>query len=242
MSIAFQKVMLVVALIGATLVSCMSCTPITTNLNRTVIIDRDQDSVKLYPSITRLVTVPKNKKDGSFLATGWAIDKDHIMTAGHFCDHATDLMMLGKIRRAIGLDIVDGIGRPIARKKGWIVNYVADELTDMCIIKSKDHGLTPLPIMANLGGVQTEDKIFIVGAPKGKFPIRRDGYVWAIPDDALLVAIEIEPGNSGGPVMWRGQVVGMIIAVLTDVNQCGIAVRADLLQEFIKATLKEEVK
>lgn len=229
--------MLVVAAIGVTLASCVSCLPRTTNYNRTVIIDRDQEGIKLFPSVARLVTVPK-KKGGLYIATGWAVDKDHIMTAGHFCEKATDMMKLKKIKRRIGIEVVNHIGRPIALLPGRIVSYVNEEHVDMCIIKSDDHGLAPLPIASTLFDVETEDKIFIMGAPKGKFPIRRDGYVWAIPDDALLVAVEIQPGNSGGPVIWRGEVIGMVIAVLLDTNECGIAVRSDTLLEFIQKTIK----
>lgn len=237
MAFLLEKFFFVASLLVATVASCISCSP--SVLHHTVVLGESQEAVKYWPSLAKVQTVPMGKEKGYFMATAWAITPDQLMTAGHFCNGAQDQMLLKHSQKYLVLQTVDEQGRPDRKIKGTIRATVNEDMDDMCIIDSPGHGLVPVEIETNLKLVETEDRITIVGGPRGYFPIRRDGYVWAVADDALLVAVEIQPGNSGGPVFWQGKVIGMVVMSIGELNEAGIAVRSDKLLEFIEEHLNK---
>lgn len=234
-----EDLFLTLVVIATTVSSCVSCVP-SAAVNRLVVLTQPTDEIKLWPSVARVSTISTDpiENPGSYLATAWAIDDNHLMTAGHFCNSASDQVTLGKATKELNIDMVDSLGRPAIRTQGTIKAFINKNEKDMCIIESKNHGLVPLQIKQDLSGVETEDRIISFGAPRGKFPVKREGFVSAIADDGILVAVEIQSGNSGGPVLWQGQVIGIIVASFTDTNEYGIAVRAEALLEFIAEHIK----
>lgn len=235
----FERLFFLCVLLSAVATSCLSCVPVH-SVKRTIVLSEQTDAVKLWPSVTKLSTIPSNpqKDPGYTVATGWAIDKDHVMTAGHFCESAWEAKTLKKATGGIRLDSVDQTGRTVERTMGKIIAWVSDDYNDMCLIESKDHGLVPLEIEPDLSAVETEDRIISVGGPRGQFAIRREGFVWAVTDEVLLIGVEIQPGNSGGPIVWQGKVIGMVIMSIGDLNEAGIAVKSTELLKFIEKHIK----
>jgi V8-like Glu-specific endopeptidase len=207
-------------------------------ITRTIVVDRDIQATRVTESIVRVSTVPAGDDKGVYLATAWAIDKDHLMTAGHFCSNAADMQTLGKAKKELRLDQVDSQGAPYNSFGAKIVAWVNKGMDDMCILKSPNHGLPVLEIEPDLDLVQTEDPIIVVGSPRGFFPLRRDGYVGSVAEDGVVLSVEIQPGNSGGPVVWQGKVIGMIILSMGDLHEAGVAVRSDKLLPFIHKHIK----
>lgn len=215
----------------STVTSCISCTPVSTR--RTIVVEIPA-SPKLFPSVARVATIPTSLENPRVtVATAWAIDKDHLMTAGHFCESAHELKTLGYADDILWLTGVDVQGKPTINFPGKVKAWVNKDMNDMCIIESFGHPLLPLELETDLSLVQAEDPIITLGAPRGYFMIRRDGYVWAVVEDGIMLAIEVQSGNSGGPIIWQGKVIGMIVLSIPGLNETGIAVRSDNLKRFL---------
>lgn len=208
------------------------------NARRTVVVEIPA-APKLFPSVARVSTIPTSREDARVtIATAWAIDSNHLITAGHFCESASELKTLGHADELVLLTGVDLRGRPVINFPGKIKAWVNSKMSDMCIIESPGHPLLPLEVEEDLSLVQAEDPIITLGAPRGYFMIRRDGYIWAVADDGIMLAIEVQSGNSGGPIIWQGKVIGMIVLSIPGLNETGIAVRSDNLMRFVRENIQ----
>lgn len=233
-----EKAVIALVFVGTVFVSCVSCVSSLPKkqieaVEAVVAVERQVPPPgKLWPSVA-LLHVEEKKPGYATLATGWAIDADHLITAGHFCEGIMDNIKLDRVHPGVLITGSDSFGGDIDMGKAVIIAYKNDKMDDICILFKKDHGLIPLPVLGDLSLVETEDQVTISGAPRGMFPIRIDGRIWVVNPDLLLLALQIAPGNSGSPVIWNGKVIGMVIAVLPvpGVNT-GIAVRSDKLLEF----------
>jgi len=143
----------------------------------------------------------------------------------------------------------------IADRHGEIVDYAEATIVanaeknkkaphDMCLIKSEDHGLPPLELHGDMSVVEVEDPIVVIGAPSGYFPVRRDGFIISMtsqdpphltPRELMFLAVNIEPGSSGCPVIWNGKVIGIVVRYLYDHNlkDGALATRGDHVVEFV---------
>ena len=114
----------------------------------------------------------------------------------------------------------------------------------MCILKSPNHQLVPMVVSSNFDLVQVEDPVTIVGAPQGVFPVRRSGFVSVRQIEnkdigsRLMVGALLEEGISGAPVIWNGEVIGMVSSRLIFVQQVGLAIPSHIMQRYIKITIK----
>lgn len=190
---------------------------------------------KLYPSVVLIRTIGgEEESDYGGTGTAWAFSEDHLMTAGHFCQNLTFGVVTKRLSEELQIMHADiqGVSHDIGR--ATINAYIFNGDEDVCVLDMKDHGLEPLIISRNIDIVETEDPVTIVGAPAGMYPIRRDGYIWAIVDEHLSIAVEVQPGSSGSPVIWSNEVIGMIIRMASGLNEAGLAVRADDLLLFLE--------
>lgn len=128
--------------------------------------------------------------------TGWMVDKDRMMTAGHVCDTGDED---GFTFRAMNRN---NQSYPIK-----VIKWAADP--DLCIMEAKHVpgaplGLGPKPAYG--------DPVWYVGAPHGIFgdgsaPLSRGYFIGG--DKAMIAGY---PGASGSPIFTTDGVFGVIVA------------------------------
>lgn len=184
-----------------------------------------------------------NQQMGS--ATAWAIDKNHLVTAGHFCQTVDELVEAGQSDGIIYIGLVDYQGKPL-RRVDAIISYITDS-PDVCILLSPDHHMVPLPI-GQPESLQVGDELLYVGAPDGILPVIELGTLisingWQITQgkaDLILFNGRILLGHSGSPLLAKHKVIGMIIGYGKGINSFGLAVNIrDITIAFQEAMLLE---
>ena len=190
---------------------------------------QNPNNKKLYPSVAMVTSTPGTKGKASSLASAWAIDNNHLITAGHFCNTVTDLWKLEKAGPTVYVVLSDEKGLNTIAGEATIVAF--NTYPDVCILYFPWHPLLPLEVETNYSIVETEDPITIVGAPDGFFPIRKDGYIYQV-DTQLYLSVQAQSGNSGCPVIRDGKVVGMLVAVIVSLHESGIAERGDTVLNY----------
>lgn len=234
-----ESFLIAFGIITVLFVSCMSCMKTVRN---TIVYPNPNLAAKYHYSVAQVETTPGIRGDIGRLATAWAIDKDHLMTAGHFCDSHEDGVLMKKASPILHLTQVGPDGTPIDIVEAFV--WKRHKEKDMCILLSPDHPFVPLVVSSNFGMVTTEDPITVVGAPKGFFPVRREGTIaqkyahqFKGHEDMMLLAVDIQPGNSGCPVIWAGEVIGMAVMKPYRLHASALAVPAPQIQKFIEDAL-----
>ncbi len=102
--------------------------------------------------------------------------------------------------------------------------------------------LEALPVSANLSGKAAQGAdVAAVGYPLGgPFTItegvvidRIDGFDFNVPGDILRISAEVQPGNSGGPLLdRRGRVAGVVYAI-ERATGLGLAIPMDTVNMLI---------
>ncbi len=168
-----------------------------------------QELIKtVRPSIATITYAGRNGTvEGT--GTGFIISKDGLI--------ATNLHVIGEAR-PITVELDGGAVYPVTEIQAW------DRKLDLAIIRIDAHGLQPLE-MGDSDKVTQGQPIIAFGSPQGlKFSVVQ-GVVSAtrqFEDDELpviQVAIPIEQGNSGGPIIGLdGNVLGVVTwkSVVTD--------------------------
>jgi S1-C subfamily serine protease len=196
-----------------------------------------------YKSVTR-ISARAIEDGGELSGTGFAIDKDNIMTAGHVCIGIMELQDQGVIGKEIYMDYYGPNGETILTTDGLKILAV-DPVNDICVISKKSHGLLPIVFAKDYGTVKVhKTSAFIVGAPLGIFATTYSGEVistdldfGAFAQHKLVVNTPAAPGNSGSPVFnENGQVIGMLIAGLGSFDHLSICTALPQLQLFVKIT------
>lgn len=215
--------------------ACVSCTTHLQNKVRPAF-----QHEQFHDSVAILLTIVPD--DSSYesrkVATAFAIDEEHLLTAGHFCDVIEDLLAKGHASDVIEVSRADQYGNYKSTSEGFIMSISNDH--DVCLIYSAGHGLVPLPLVRDISIVEVEDPITIIGAPSGYFPVRREGRV--ITNDyrnRFLLAVGVQGGSSGSPVLWHGQVIGLISETSGTLIDGAIAVRSDHIDDFLRKALTE---
>jgi S1-C subfamily serine protease len=216
-------------------VSCISCSRFPNKINSLF-------KTKFHKSVALLQSTPGEKGFRGGTATGFAIDGQHLLTAGHFCEATVELNKKGMVGEKILIVRSNSKGLPRIPVLGTIVGH--DSKTDICVIKSPDHKMEALPLADSVSEIRTEDVVTVIGAPNGFFPVRRDGriistlaYRFQQFSDMLFISINIQAGNSGSPVIMHGEVVGMIVIQPLTIHETALAVPVDEIRKFIKKTI-----
>lgn len=200
---------------------------------------------KYYQSIAMIVTVPISDKFGAISGTAWAFDDDHLFTAGHVCEGFREQLSKGEVAPLMKVILAGRDGTPAYATEAMVIlsEYNNDKEQDYCILYSKGHSLVPLKLSERFALVDTEDRVVIPGAPHGLFPFRVEGFVaekviYQINSrDRMLISAETRPGNSGSPVIWNGEVIGMVVAGFTFMDQGCIAINVLALDKFKKRAI-----
>lgn len=212
-----------------------------------IFVSRDTHSrTTFHKSIAKVVGMSKTKENTISQATAWAIDKDHLITVGHFCGGIKNPTVRKDKKISVKLIRVNSAGRIANVINGMAVSFVNEDrnyFNDICIIVSYNHEFIPLKMSNNFDEVHTEDTITVVGGPKGFFPVKRTGYVMQTRSDrkeeknGLLISVLIQKGNSGSPVIWNNEVIGMVSRLVPPLQGAAFAIPIVEIKKYIKDNL-----
>lgn len=197
------------------------------------------DTLRAYRSVAKLSVYKKGTNEISGSASGFAVSKKYIATAGHFCVTTYEGANKGNLEEKINVDFVSG--NEVFRKEMVLSIVAMDEKLDLCILSGK-HGLIPLKLERSyFANVHVGQKVYSVGSPAGIFPAKSVGYVVdrksnenELLKDRLILSMPIYFGDSGSPILIsNGHVVGMRLAGDIDANIC-VAQRSDVILKFIR--------
>jgi V8-like Glu-specific endopeptidase len=180
-------------------------------------------------------------------ATGFAVDENHIITAGHFCAPLENLQKASLITNQILIESSDFNGNIYVVGQATVVAF-SPKSPDLCLLKLKKHKLTLLQLANSTFLIQAEDRITVIGAPATFFPVRREGNIISLdatkyfPDhlaNLLFLAVDIQKGSSGSPVIWNEKVIGIIVAMPHRLHSSALAEPIDTLHAFLTEHLKD---
>lgn len=177
-------------------------------------------AAKLRPSI---VVITYAGRDGTEqgLGTGFVIDKSGLI--------ATNLHVIGEAR-PISVQTADG--KSLAVKS----IHASDRALDLAILQVDATELPPLPLADEKPDVG--ESIVVMGNPHGLKHSVVSGVLSGLREidgrNMLQLAVPVEPGNSGGPVVdMQGRVLGVVTMKSAVTENLGFAVAASDLQSLI---------
>jgi serine protease Do len=177
-------------------------------------------AAKLRPSI---VVITYAGRDGAQqgLGTGFVIDKSGLI--------ATNLHVIGEAR-PISVQTADG--KTLLLKS----IHASDRALDLAILQVDATDLTPLPLADEKPA--PGESIVVMGNPHGLKHSVVSGVVSGVREidsrNMLQLAVPVEPGNSGGPVVdLQGRVLGVVTMKSAVTENLGFAVAASDLQSLI---------
>ena len=159
--------------------------------------------------------------DESGFGAGFAVDQPGLIaTARHVIGDGRDFVV----------ELPDGKVTPVVEV------FASSSQLDLVIIRIEDTSLQPLPL--SLDPVTEKQSLIALGHPRGKHNQMASGdyegphMIEGI--EMLQLAMPIEPGNSGGPVLTTdGGVVGLVTMKSTVRENVGYALSARLIRQLI---------
>ncbi len=177
------------------------------------------ESKKTVPELTAaarpsIVTVTQIGRGGEqeALGTGFVVSKDGLI--------ATNMHVIGNSRR-IQVQLHDGSLHDVTEI------HATDSSLDLAVVKIDKHDLKPLAL-GDSDKIKQGQAIMVIGNPQGlKFSVV-EGIISAmreVEDTTMIqIAIPIEEGNSGGPLIdMEGNVQGIITLKSAVTNNLGFA-------------------
>lgn len=183
------------------------------------------------------VEIPKMGR-GAISGTAWAIDRDHLITAGHVCGAFIELKDAG-VAKDLTITYLSPNGYQISKKANEIEILLSDSANDICILKYQRHGFVPLKLAKDVAFGET---VYVIGAPLGLLGFVFQGMVVNLGIDfgesmknKMVISAAATGGNSGGPVVnQNGEVIGILIAGSTSFDHFSICTRLGVLYQTIK--------
>jgi serine protease Do len=181
-----------------------------------------QELVKRTKPSLAVISVGGREGGQGGLGTGFVISSDGLI--------ATNLHVIGE-GRPITVELSDGRTLKVTKIQAW------DRHFDLAILKVDAEGLTALPLGASRS-LDKGDPLVIQGNPRGL----KHSIVTGVLSEhrelegrrMLQIAMPIEPGNSGGPVLDReGRVVGIVTMKSAVTENLGFAVEVEALQGLL---------
>lgn len=217
------KILLIGVVFGFLTFGC--CSNVNTNIN--VPLEGNKLVVKLQ--------IEASVKDVTVIASGFAVDNNHVVTAGHFCSETMDGSLAGVPIDNISLGYI-GVNEKIYFIDGLVIKKI-DKRTDLCLLEKKGgHGITPV-ILNDSYEYQIGRYVYAVGAPLGWFPVETFGKIIGGGEHGHEFASSVSAayGNSGCPVFdENNHVVGMIVKVAQRYNHISISVKASAIKKFLQ--------
>ena len=159
--------------------------------------------------------------DESGFGAGFAVDQPGLI--------ATARHVIGDGREFV-VELPDGSIAPV------LEIFASSSQLDLAIVRIDNTSLQPLPLSTD--EVVKNRRLIALGHPRGKRNEMASGSYsgnYEIDGIGMLeLAMPIEPGNSGGPVLTTdGQVVGLVTLKSTVKNSVGYALSAKLIRQMI---------
>jgi len=169
---------------------------------------------------------------GKISASGFPIDKEVFMTAGHFCAAAMDGISEGVLKDKVSIQYTNANDEVVTMRGGEIIKFEFSPTQDLCLVRRVKHGIRPVRIAWETSAFG--EKVHLVGYPHGLGPIITDGYVGQavtqgmpidILNNKLLISTAGTNGNSGGAAFnGKGEVIGVGVMVHPDYPHLAFAV------------------
>lgn len=177
------------------------------------------ESIK--PSLVKITQLGRDGTDG--IGSGFVISADGLI--------ATNLHVIGEARR-LQVEMHDGTTHPVTEI------HATDAKLDLALLKVKAKGLQPLPL-GDSSRVKQGENVVAMGAPEGLAFSIVQGVLSAVREidenEMLQVAIPIEKGNSGGPLLdMQGRVLGLLTLKSLKTDNLGFAMPVNALKTLIE--------
>jgi serine protease Do len=174
-----------------------------------------------------LVAISVAARDGrqQGMGTGFIISPEGLV--------ATNLHVIGD-GREFTIETVQGVQLPV------LAIHASDRFHDLAVIKVDPQGQTlPYLQLGGIGQVQQGQTVVVMGSPLGLKHSAVSGVISAIRNidgkEMLQLAMPIEPGNSGGPVVdLHGRVHGVVSLKSVLDEDVGFAVDAEQLGPLLE--------
>ncbi len=170
------------------------------------------------------------------LGSGVLVDRQGVVVSNyHVVGQATDIRVVLNDRREYAAEVM-----------------LADEQSDLAVLKLKDAKDLPSLAFANSDALEVGDLVLAIGNPFGVGQTVSQGIIsglsrsWAGLGRGYFVQTDaaINPGNSGGALIdLKGQLVGINTAILSQgggSNGIGFAIPANLVQTVVKQAMAGE--
>jgi serine protease Do len=172
-----------------------------------------------------VVTLTHQDREGNHngMGTGFVISEDGLI--------ATSLHVIGEAR-PIQVRFRSGESHEVEAIHAW------DRKLDLAVLKINASNLTPLPL-GDSDSLREGQAVVAIGNPMGLEQSIVSGIVSGIREfeysDMIQLAIPIEPGNSGGPLLDRkGKVHGLLNLKSTVTANLGFATPINMLQRLLE--------
>ena len=175
----------------------------------------------IRPSLVKITQLGRDGTDG--IGSGFVVSEDGLI--------ATNLHVIGEARR-LQIEMHDGKTHEVT------VVQASDSHHDLALLKIDAKGLKPLPL-GDSSKVRQGDPIVAMGAPEGLGFSIVQGVLSATRDvdglEMLQVAVPIEKGNSGGPLLdMQGNVLGLLTLKSLKTDNLGFAMPVNDLKTLIE--------
>ncbi len=179
-------------------------------------------AAEVKPAVVKVMQVGRDGVDG--LGAGFVVSEDGLI--------ATNLHVIGEARR-LEVEMADGA-------KHEVVEVTAtDAHWDLALLRVAKKGLKALPL-ADSDATKQGQPIVAMGNPEGLAFSVVDGVVSEFPDlindiPMIRLAVPIEQGNSGGPLLDRqGRVLGILTLKSAKTDNLGFAMPVNELKRLIE--------
>ncbi len=175
----------------------------------------------IRPSLVKITQLGREGTDG--IGSGFIISEDGLI--------ATNMHVIGEARR-LQIEMHDGKTHEVT------VVQASDSQLDLALLKIDAKGLKPLPL-GDSSKVRQGEPIVAMGAPEGLAFSIVQGVLSATRDidgrEMLQVAVPIEKGNSGGPLLdMQGNVLGLLTLKSLKTDNLGFAMPVNELKKLIE--------
>jgi serine protease Do len=177
-------------------------------------------TAQLKPSICVVTTRGRENREG--LGTGFVVGEGLIATNAHVIGEG----------RPISVEFADG------KKYDAIAIQAHDSKRDLAIIRVDAKNLKPIPL-GDVDSIKEGQAAVVLGNPKGLKYSVVSGVISGIREvdgrKMLQIAMPVEPGNSGGPLVdLQGRVQGIVTLKSLLTENLGFAATVNDLQPLLK--------
>lgn len=175
----------------------------------------------IRPSLVKITQEGRRGTDG--LGTGFVVSDDGLI--------ATNLHVIGEARRLL-VETEDGQTHDVVEV------HATDNHLDLALLRIASHDLPPLKL-GDSDQIRQGDPIIAMGNPEGLAFSVVEGVISATREiesvPMLQIAVPIEQGNSGGPVLDReGKVLGLVTLKSLKTDNLGFAMPVNELKKLLE--------